>query len=247
MKDDQESRSSTPNLGHNVSDPFGVPKLETDFSNFPRWVAAFQSYAKNHGLETVLDSTQGKPPEPAMSRLNEVQVSLGEKYQDKASLSVVQDCVKRKNESVEAMFKREQAYPTYHKGLKSLRSIIWTTIEPDVLEVLESKSVPDMLSHLFGCYEYHAAQAWASVFELRLEHDSEPIEFIKKFKSAMSRLDRYERLRLSPEQQVQEFHAVVWSVYPRRASNFFRSRRPMGLTLDTACLELLLDSSEQSS
>jgi hypothetical protein len=180
----------------------GVPYLEVDFSNFPEWSTAVNNYAKTNGFGEVLNWTSAPPRLPELSKLDDVPTTLSKEYRSKATLKAAQDRIRRENEAIEATFRRESdRYESYHMGNSFFRLLVKST--SDTIDDMRTPwDACQIIVHLTAAYIQCATNAWIEVLKLRAGHCSNPVEFVRKFKSAIVKLNRYQKVRLSEEQQV---------------------------------------------
>jgi hypothetical protein len=90
------------------------------------------------------------------------------------------------------------------------------------------------------CYMQGAAEAWTEALGLCAERDSNPVEFVEKFKSAMVKLNRFKQMRLNEKQQVLQFMTATKSIFPdQHAHEYIALITPEKMTLNLACKEYL--------
>jgi hypothetical protein len=90
------------------------------------------------------------------------------------------------------------------------------------------------------CYMQGATKAWIEALGLYAERDSNPVEFVEKFKSAMVKLNRFKQMRLTEKQQVLQFMTAIKSAFANQhAYNYIALITPEKMTLNLACKEYL--------
>jgi hypothetical protein len=92
-----------------------------------------------------------------------------------------------------------------------------------------------IMDHFARCYVQGATDAWAKALGLCAEQNSNPVEFVQKFKSAMIELNRFKRMCLNEEQQALQFIAATKSAFPKYAYEYVRLVDSENMTLDLAC------------
>jgi hypothetical protein len=92
-----------------------------------------------------------------------------------------------------------------------------------------------MMDHYASCYMQGATDARVEALGLCAEQDSDPVEFVRKFKSAMVKLNRFKRRCLNEEQQVLQFIAATKSAYPQYAYEYVRLVDSENMSLDLVC------------
>jgi hypothetical protein len=91
-----------------------------------------------------------------------------------------------------------------------------------------------------NCYMQGATEAWIEALGLRAERNSNPVEFVEKFKSAMVKLNRFKQMRLTEKQQVLQFMTATKSAFPNQhAYEYIALITPEKMTLNLACKEYL--------
>jgi hypothetical protein len=85
------------------------------------------------------------------------------------------------------------------------------------------------------CHTRGAAAAWIEVLELRAERDSNPVEFVRKFKSAIAKLNLFKQMRLNKKQQVLQFIAATKSAFFEYAYEYILLLTSDNTTLELAC------------
>jgi hypothetical protein len=91
-----------------------------------------------------------------------------------------------------------------------------------------------VMDHYSWCHTRGATDAWVEILDLRAERDSNPVEFVRKFKSAMVKLNRFKHMRLNKKQQVLQFIAATKSAFFEYAYEYILLLAPDNMTLELA-------------
>jgi hypothetical protein len=217
----------------------GVPYLEVDFSNFPEWSTAINSYAKTNGFGEVLNWKSAPPRLPELGKLDDVPTTLSKEYRSKATLKAAQDRIRRENEAIEATLRREiDRYESYHMGNSFFKLLVKST--SDTIDHMRTpRDACQIMVYLNTGYIQCATNAWIEVLKIRAEHCANPFESVRKFKSAIVKLNRYRKVRLSEEQQVLQFVAATWFEFSEYMHDYISLMTAENMTLDLACKDYL--------
>jgi hypothetical protein len=236
-----------------TSDAAQIPKLSADGSNFKKWKAAIDIYARMLDAEDVLD---GKMPIPEAAHYRGLipehePIDVTTIKDDVSEHAAKMNTIKIYNKSREAINK-----PIIEKANKmaALRRA-WKKMDASIDMALLQSLPPDIWQAVQGLDNCHKqweeilrrfeeeglneeSSAWADFFKLRCADQPNTLKFTDRFRSFLNRLKEM-KLTLPEKGILYQFILAIEDVYPEYARVVRRNLRSnRDLTLDSLIHEL---------
>ncbi|KAF1945023.1 hypothetical protein EJ02DRAFT_397075 [Clathrospora elynae] len=236
-----------------TSDAAQIPKLSADGSNFKKWKAAIDIYARMLDAEDVLNGTMPIPKPPHYQGLipEHEPIDVTTIKDDVSKHAAKMNRIRIYNEDREAINK-----PIIEKANKmaALRKA-WKKMDASIDMALLQSLPPDIWQAVQGLDNCHKrweevlrrfeeeglneeSSAWADFFKLRCADQPNTLKFTDKFRSFLNRLNEM-KLKLPEKGVLYQFILAIKDVYPEYARVVRRNLRSnRDLTLDSVIHEL---------